>query len=626
MGCLMKIEKEYRIFEDIEEVRIFNATKKDFYKPTPKEFDVEDVPFQELLNNVSTEIHSFIPYENGKDFIIQRLGTFTLNKYNSKNEDAKGRRLSKLSPLFFDILHEYLLEVYETHTPKKIRFVYYNGKKLTKMSTAKIVFDMERIFVITSNVDTTANRRVDADYRTFDEDKTNMMENFSQTGSYYKANGKYVWSQGVYNIINRAKEESDDFYNIVFDLVIPEDQHIVDRIFYITNKETSQCEEVIRIMTADGVMKVIEVNIYSYFDESGLIIRQGLINDITQHSNRGLSKPVDFLLDGFKNSKKLALMIEPLSKNQYEFSKGFYYLIEKNYEDYVHSRKIMKNIVEKDVVERINKLVKGELNKIDEVLTFKVDGNPKNKKIVEVYIERFKYNNEVHSLGFLTDVTDEVEKQDELVESNEQKVVLIKEIHHRVKNNLQVLNSFLNLEKRAYKNDPDLIIEHMQTRLTSLALLHEKTYGTKDFVNINLKDYLIDHDMKTKGFMELPSQVEFETNVDEDLNLSIEVITPLLLIIDELTMNAIKHAFPDKTAKNNKITKQITKLNDDDARLIIKDNGVGIKDSKSISKNLGCEIIKSLTSQLGGKISLIECENGTAYELIFPIRMDHTIN
>ena len=58
----MRIEKEYRIFEDIEEVRIFNATKKDFYKPTPKEFDVEDMPFQELINNVSTEIHSFIPY------------------------------------------------------------------------------------------------------------------------------------------------------------------------------------------------------------------------------------------------------------------------------------------------------------------------------------------------------------------------------------------------------------------------------------------------------------------------------------------------------------------------------------------------------------------------------------
>ncbi|WP_296805219.1 histidine kinase dimerization/phosphoacceptor domain -containing protein [uncultured Methanobrevibacter sp.] len=622
----MRIEKEYRIFEDIEEVRIFNATKKDFYKPTPKEFDVEDMPFQELINNVSTEIHSFIPYENGKDFIIQRLGTFTLNKYNSKPKDAMGRRLSKISPLFFDILHEYFLEVYENHTPKKIRFVYYNGKKLTKLSTAKIVFDMDRIFVVTNNVDTATNRRVDADYRTFDEDKTNMMENFSQTGSYYKVHGKYVWSQGVYNIINRAKEDSDDFYNIVFDLVIPEDQHIVDKIFYLTNNETSQCEEVIRIRTDNGVMKVIEVNVYSYFDDSGIIIRQGLINDITQRSDYGLSKPVDFLMDGFKNSKKLALLIEPLSKKQYEFSKGFYYMIEKDYGDYNHSRKIMKNIVEKDVVKNLNKLINGELDKIDEVLTFKVDGNSNNKKIVDLYIERFNYNNEVHSLGFLTDVTEDIEKQDKLVASNEQKVVLIKEIHHRVKNNLQVLNSFLNLEKRAYKNDPDLIIEHMQTRLTSLALLHEKTYGTKDFVNINLKDYLVDHDMKTEGFMELPSQVEFETIVDEDLNLSIEVITPLLLIIDELTMNAIKHAFPDKTATDNKITKQITKLNEGDARLIIKDNGVGILDSKSISKNLGCEIIKSLTSQLGGKISLIECEKGTAYELIFPIRMDHTIN
>ena len=91
-------------------------------------------------------------------------------------------------------------------------------------------------------------------------------------------------------------------------------------------------------------------------------------------------------------------------------------------------------------------------------------------------------------------------------------------------------------------------------------------------------------------------------------------------------MTAIKHAFQDNTITDNKITKQITKLNEGDARLIIKDNGVGIPDSKSISKNLGCEIIKSLTSQLGGKISLIECEKGTAYELIFPIRMDHTIN
>ena len=592
----MRIEKEHMDLENIDEIRIYNAPKKDFYIPTPQEFDIDEILMSNLIDNIPVDIHTFIPYENGKDFIIESLGSFTLKKYNCTQEDAKGRLLSKLSPLFFDILHDYLLDVYENHTVKMIRFVYYKKNKLTKLSNAKILFDMDRIFIITNNVDTGVSKWEYIDDDTFDEDKSSMMENFSQTGSYYNINGKYTWSQGIYNIINRPKEESDDFYNIVFDLVIPDDQHIVDKIFDTTNKETAQCNEIIRIMTRDEVMKIIEV------------------------------KPVDFLLDGFKNSKKLALLIEPLNKKQYKFSKGFYYLIEKDYEEYDHSRKILDNVVEKDAIERLNKLCDGEISKIDETITLNVDGNPYNQKVVDLYIESFRYKNDIHSLGFLTDITEEMEKQHQLIESNEQRLILIKEIHHRVKNNLQILNSFLNLEKRTYKNDPKLIIEHMQTRLTSLALLHEKTYKSQDFKNINLNEYLLDQDSQTKDLMDLPVEVEFETYVDEDLNLTIEVITPLLLIIDELTMNAIKHAFPDKSAPNKKIIKNITKLDDNTAMLIIKDNGVGIKNPKKISKNLGCEIVKSLTKQLGGNISLIETENGTAYRLIFPTKMEHTIN
>ncbi len=407
--------------------------------------------------------------------------------------------------------------------------------------------------------------------------------------------------------------------------MIPEDKHIVDKIFDVTNKDTAQCDEIIRIKTNDGTLKTIEVNVYSYFDESGIIIRQGMMNDITQYSSDELTKPVDFLLDGFKNSTKLALLIEPLNVKQYKFSKGFYYLIEKDYEEYVHSRDIFKNITDEDAVKRLEKLADGEINKIDETFCFYVDGNPNNRKVVDLYIERFEYGNTTHSLGFLTDITEERRKQEQLIVSNENRLILIKEIHHRVKNNLQILSSFLNLERRAYKNDPDLIIDHMQTRLNSLALLHEKTYNSQDFKNINLKDYLIEHDKQTINVVDIPKNIEFETHVDEDLALSIEVITPLLLIIDEITMNAIKHAFPDKTSPNNKITKEIRNININTAELIIKDNGVGIKDAENISTNLGCEIIKSLTKQLGGNVSLIKQDKGTAYRLIFPTQMEHTI-
>lgn len=96
-----------------------------------------------------------------------------------------------------------------------------------------------------------------------------------------------------------------------------------------------------------------------------------------------------------------------------------------------------------------------------------------------------------------------------------------------------------------------MIIDHMQTRLTSLALLHQKTYNSKDFKNINLKEYLEDHDRQTMAALDSHNTIEFETHVDDNLNLTIEVITPLFLIIDEITMNALKHAFPE----NSKTTK-----------------------------------------------------------------------
>ena len=618
----MRVERQYRRFEGIEEIRIFNARKNDFYKPAPKEFDIGDVPLKELISNIPVEIHSLIPNDEGNDFIIQSVAQFALDKYGGSPDDAKGRLLSKLSPSFYDLLHDDLMEVYKTHKVKKLRFAYYNGKKLLKLSNVKIIYDQGRVFIVSNNIDAKISNRADMEYRNYDEYKNNLIENISQTGTYYKINGKYIWSQGIFNIINRAKAESDDYYNIVFDLAIDEDQHIVNKIFDITNKETAQFDEIIRIKTADGVLKTINVNVYSYFDESGIIIRQGMISDITPFPST--DKPVDFLLDGFKNSKKIALLIEPLNKKQYKFSKGFYYLIEKDYGEYVHSSAVLNDIVEKETAQRIKRLVNGELDQLDETFHYRVNGDPKNIKIVDLYIERFKYGNTMHSIGFLTDSTEEMQKQEALTLSNDHRLVLIKEVHHRVKNNLQILNSFLNLEKRAYRNDPNTIIEHMQTRLTSLALLHEKTYRSEDFRNINLKDYLIDHDRRTRNVVDFPKPIEFETQVDDDLNLTLEVLTPLLLIIDEITINAVKHAFPDKSS-NNKITKTIRRIDRNTAELIIKDNGVGFDDANQLTKNFGCEIIKSLTGQLGGKITLLKLDKGTGYKLIFPTEMKHTI-
>ena len=622
----MRIEKEFRKLEGIEEISIFDANESDFYVRVPQEFEVEDIPVKELMDNIDTDIHILLPYRDGEDFILQRLGSFTLKRGNFSKEDVEGRLLSKISPMFDEMLHDLLFEVYRTHVTKRLRFFYYSGDRVARLTNAKIVFEVDRLFVLTDHIDTTKSTLLGSGE--FSEDKSYLMEYVSQTGSFYKVDGKYAWSPGIYNIINRLREEYDEYYNIIFDLVIREDKHIVGEILKDLDSDITYLEKVVRIRTDDDdVLKYLEVNIYSNFDDDGnLISRHGLVNDVTRYSNNQITKPVDFLLSGFKNSKKLALMIEPLNVRSYEFSEGFYNLIEKSPEEYVHSRLVVGNVLEKEARDAIIRVADGDANEVDVTLTLRV-GSPEapKDKIVEFYMERFDFGGSTHSIGFLSDVTEDKIKQRELIEANEHKLLLIKEVHHRVKNNLQVLNSFLNLEKRAYKDKPNTIIDHMQTRLTSLALLHEKTYNTTDFKNINLREYILDQDDQLRNIVGVRDGVEFESIVEEDLNLTIEVITPLLLIVDELTMNAIKHAFPDKTVPDKKITKVIRKIDDSTAELIVRDNGIGISNPREMSTNLGCEIIKNLTRQLDGEIKMIEHENGTAYRLVFPIEMKHTI-
>ena len=623
----MKLYKDYRRLEKVYELRVYDLVEKELYQPSPLEFIVDDVPFPQLISNVPMDVNILIPHNDGNDFIIKSVGNFILDAENLQLDDVRGRLLSKISPAFYEMFHEYFHEVYKTQETIEVHVFYYGAEKLSKITIVKILYEMNRLFVFADHINTDPIIPDEFKQIQYSEDKVSMMEYFTQTGSYRKVDGKYTWTQGIYNILNRPKEEHDTYYNIVFDLAIPEDQELIENILKIMDTDTGHHEDIIRIRTDDGTLKYLEINLYSNFDEDGnLISRYGLINDVTRYSKKSGAKPVDFLLQGFKNSKKLALLIEPLNIKHYEFSEGFYYFIEESPKTYVHSRDVIDNIVEEQTKKQIVRLADGEINRIDETFTYNVGGDETNQKICELYIERFEFSQTNHSLGFLADITDEMSRQRELENANEHQSVLIKEVHHRVKNNLQILNSFLNLEKRAYKDKPEVIIDHMQARLTSLALLHEKTYNTHDFKNINLNSFIQDQDNQIRNLVGLKNGVEFESDVDEDLNLTIEVITPLLLVIDELNMNAIKHAFPDASAENKLITKKIFKLDENTAQLTFKDNGVGIEDPKKIQKNLGCIIIKNLTKQLDGKIELVEHRNGTEYKLVFPIKMQHTIH
>ena len=102
----MKIHKEYRKLEHIEEVSIYDVYESELYQPAEKKYELEKIPFQKIMSNLSTDINIFIPFRDGNDFIIHGLGSNVLERGKISQEEVTGRLLSECSPMFHKLLYE----------------------------------------------------------------------------------------------------------------------------------------------------------------------------------------------------------------------------------------------------------------------------------------------------------------------------------------------------------------------------------------------------------------------------------------------------------------------------------------------------------------------------------------
>ncbi|BAQ62476.1 circadian input kinase A [Geminocystis sp. NIES-3708] len=200
----------------------------------------------------------------------------------------------------------------------------------------------------------------------------------------------------------------------------------------------------------------------------------------------------------------------------------------------------------------------------------------------------------------------------------EEKEILLKEIHHRVKNNLQVIYSLLNLQSRSIK-DP-LIAEKFKeskNRVQSMALIHEHLYRSDDFSKIDLSQYIKELiNILSMSYKMNNLDVNIIIDIQKNLFLDIDTAVPCGLIINELVSNALKYAFN----KNKKGILSIKAESDNDQNLvlIIADNGQGLPagfDWEEIP-TLGLRLVKNLTNQLRGNIT-IEYDQGTKITLVF---------
>ena len=219
--------------------------------------------------------------------------------------------------------------------------------------------------------------------------------------------------------------------------------------------------------------------------------------------------------------------------------------------------------------------------------------------------------------GIIWDVTSRKLAEEALKASLHEKEVLLKEIHHRVKNNLAVISSILKLQA-AYVHDEKIqeTLAECQNRIKCMVLIHTRLYQSADLSNIDVKEYIqtLASDLM-RSYARIPGKVDLRTYFDT-VSLDIDTIIPLGLIVNELVSNALKHAFPGE--KGGEV---IIKLyhSDDSVVLAISDNGVGLPEGFDITgtEGLGMALVKALADQLDGHLTWSSVK-GTEWRITFP--------
>lgn len=203
-----------------------------------------------------------------------------------------------------------------------------------------------------------------------------------------------------------------------------------------------------------------------------------------------------------------------------------------------------------------------------------------------------------------------------------EKEVLLKEIHHRVRNNLQLINSLLNLQSRRIHDEESLgIFEQCKNRVDTIALIHEKLYESDDLSNINYGEYV--HSLTTHLFDSRPaylSEVKLKISVD-DVFLNVDKTIPCALIINELVTNAIRHGFPEGHENDKGEIEVVLKSTEKNmVTLTVSNNGAGLPTDFDINttETLGMHIIKALVKKLHGSID-IDRRNRTEFTINFKL-------
>lgn len=223
----------------------------------------------------------------------------------------------------------------------------------------------------------------------------------------------------------------------------------------------------------------------------------------------------------------------------------------------------------------------------------------------------------IGTMGVLRDITELKKAEEDLKNNVQQKEILLKEVHHRVKNNLQVISSILNLQT-GYIDDKETmaVIRECQDRIKSMAFIHESLYQKEDFAEVNFAEYLQNLCNNLKySYMSPGRNILLDFDIEE-ISLSLDSAIPCGLIVNELVSNCFKYAFKDQKRGNIKIS--LAKDKNNNKVLVVHDSGHGLPQDLDIETNdsLGLQLVWTLVDQIDGEIKY-EYASGSKFIINF---------
>ncbi|WP_445664520.1 PAS domain S-box protein [Fodinibius sp. AD559] len=477
-----------------------------------------------------------------------------------------------------------------------------------------IEFDNEQFFLCVG-IDITQQKETEQELRNEKRFNEALLESlpgifymFDEEGNYHR------WNQ---NLLDRTGYTEEDMQWITPDILFGKEEldaveKVIERVF-----EVGQSEIESKLKTKDG-KKIPYYLTGKLFKQDGNNYLLGVGHDMSEQvkareklrrseklfRNLFLDAPAGIVMVGPENE---VLAINESFENMFGFSKEE--LKGKDVDEFIVPEEERGEVPRMPLKEYASESFNREAKRLTK------DGDLIDVFIaaIPVYID----DKPIAGFGMYIDITEEKEYEHEITSSLKEKKVMLKEIHHRVKNNLAIVSGLLQLQM--YESDNPLIhdtLEESERRIQTMALIHEQLYNSETLESISCDTYLGDLVETIRNTIGSDQEVEVTADI-ESIELNIEQAVPFALLVNEVVTNSFKHAFDG--GSDNVITIRVTEENGQvQARL--SDNGKGLPDDlePEMSDTLGMNLIDNFAQQLEAEWE-IGSDNGTYVNLLFSI-------